>query len=276
MSGHRQGPPQGNPVEGSSGVPILMYHEVTPTPASNFRFYSVTPEVFGRQMRFLARAGYSTLSLDDLAHRCASRAPLPSRSVIITFDDGFRSCIEHAVPHLERFGFSATFFVVAGLVGGGSQWLREILGHELPLADWGLLRWLSGRGFTCGAHSLSHPHLTQLSPDARQHELAESKRMLEAQLERPVAHLAYPYGEYDPEIRAMVQELGYRTACAVRGGLSGLDSDVYALRRIAVGGEDSMLDFAFRVRTARFPGEYLRAKGRGALAWARGLGGLRS
>jgi len=270
VSGHESDP--GDRAGGGSAVPILMYHEITTTPASGFRFYSVTPEAFGQQMRFLARAGYSTLSLDDLAHRSVSRALLPSHPVIITFDDGFRSCIEHAVPHLERFGFSATFFVVAGLVGGTSDWLRESLGLELPLADWRMLRWLAGRGFTCGAHSLSHPHLTRLSPDARRHELAASKRLLEAQLERPVAHLAYPYGEYDPEIRAMAQELEYRTACAVRGGLAGTDGDMYALRRIAVGGNDSLLDFAFRVRTAQFPGEYLRAKGRLALRWAQRLG----
>jgi len=255
----------------SQRLPILMYHEVTPSPPADFRFYSVTPERFGQQMGFLARAGYSTLSLDLLAERSASGAPLPSRSVIITFDDGFKSCIEHAVPHLERFGFTAAFFAVAGLVGGGSRWLRESIGRELALADWDALRRLAERGFTCGAHSMSHAHLTQLAPEACRSELAESKRTMEMQLGLPVVHMAYPYGEYSAEVRALAQEVGYHTACAVRGGFSSVHDDLYALRRIAVGGADSLLDFAWRLRTAQFPGQYLRTKARTAWEWARGL-----
>jgi len=192
----------------SQRLPILMYHEVTPSPPADFRFYSVTPERFGQQMGFLARAGYSTLSLDLLAERSASGAPLPSRSVIITFDDGFKSCIEHAVPHLERFGFTAAFFAVAGLVGDASRWLRESIGRELALADWDALRRLAERGFTCGAHSMSHAHLTQLAPEACRSELAESKRTMEMQLGLPVVHMAYPYGEYSAEVRALAQEVG--------------------------------------------------------------------
>jgi len=260
----------------SACVPILMYHEVTPRPAPDFHFYSVTPEQFARQMRWLAWAGYSTVSLDLLADRHAYGPPLPARSVVITFDDGFKSCIEHAVPHLERYGFSATFFVVAGLVGGTGRWLRAILDRELALADWDALHRLTERGFTCGAHSMSHPHLTRLSSEACWFELAESKRVLEARLGRPVVHLAYPYGEYTSEVLRLAKEAGYRTACAVRGGFAGVDDELYALRRIAVGGSDSLVDFACRVRTARFPGQYLRARAQAAWTWARRLGKSRS
>jgi len=253
------------------GLPILMYHEVTPRPSTDFHFYSVTPERFARQMRWLAWAGYSAVSLDLLAERLASGAPLPPRSVAITFDDGLKSCVEHAIPHLESYGFSATFFVVAGLVGGTSRWLRTSLGRELALADWDALRRLTDRGFTCGAHSMSHAHLTELSCDACRFELTESKRVLEDRLERPVVHMAYPYGEYNAEVVTLAQEAGYRTACAVRGGFAGVDDELLALRRIAVAGSDSLVDFACRVSTARFPGQYLRDTARAAWTRARGL-----
>jgi peptidoglycan/xylan/chitin deacetylase (PgdA/CDA1 family) len=224
----------------------------------------VTTEAFRSQMRFLAWAGYPTVGFDALLNQASTGRPLSSRSVILTFDDGFESCLENAVPHLERFGFSATFFVVAGLVGERSQWLRAELGLELPLADWGRRRRLSDRGFLFGAHILSHAHHTHLSPDAGRFELMESKRILEERLGRPVRHMAYPYGAYNPEVRSLAQEAGYRTACAVRGGLSGTEDDPYTLRRIVVTGRDSLLDFACRLRTAQPWGQYVRRKARAA------------
>jgi peptidoglycan/xylan/chitin deacetylase (PgdA/CDA1 family) len=253
-------------------VPILMYHDVASTAAPGFAFYTVAPERFRAQMRFLAWAGYTSVSLDALAEHLISQRPLPERPVVITFDDGFRSCIENAVPVLDRYGFTATFFIVAGLVGDRSRWLRELTADGLPLADWPMLRRLVEQGFQCGAHSLSHPHLPSLSADACRAELAESKRVLEEQLRRDVPHVAYPYGEYTAEVRALAVEAGYRTACAVRGGFSGADDDRFALRRIAVGGGDSLVDFGWRLRTAQYPGPYLRGTARRAWYRIRGQG----
>jgi peptidoglycan/xylan/chitin deacetylase (PgdA/CDA1 family) len=254
----------------SHQVPILMYHDVASTPAAGFAFYTVSPDSFRAQMRFLAWAGYTAVSLDALAGSPLAQDLLPERPVVITFDDGFRSCIENAVPVLARYGFTATFFIVAGLVGDRSRWLRETLRDDLPLADWRLLRRLVENGFECGAHSMSHPHLPSLSPDACRAELAESKRVLEERLGREVPHAAYPYGDFTPGVRAVAAEVGYRTACAVRGGFSGPDDDRFALRRIAVGGGESLVDFVWRLRTAQYPGPYLRGKAR--RAWER-IGG---
>lgn len=240
-----------------------MYHEVTPTPVAGFSVYSVTPQAFRSHMRFLAWAGYTAVSLD----RLCSGVPLPRRPVVITFDDGFKSCIEHAVPQLEAFGFSAIFFVVAGLVGATSRWLRPELGCELPLADWAALRSLLDRGFECGAHSVTHPHLPQLSAEVCRHELVESKRIIEEQLGQEVAHMSYPYGDYNPGIRSMVQDIGYRTACSTRGGLSGPQDDRFELRRVRVTGRYSLLDFAWRLRTAQGVGQFLRTRALGA--WQR-------
>ena len=244
-----------------------MYHDVTPAPAPGFEFYSVTNKAFGAQMRLLAWMGYSTIGFDAFLERVSTGKPLPSRAVILTFDDGFESCIENAVPHLKRFGFSATFFVVPGLVGKGSRWLRDRLGVELPLAGWSRLRQLTEEGLECGAHGLTHSHLTELSADASRFEMTESKRILEEQLGRPVRHMAYPYGAYNSEVRSLAKEAGYSTACAVRGGHSGAHDDRFALRRIVVSGCDSLLDFACRLQTAQPFGEFVRRKVRSA--WSR-------
>ncbi|MEK7785041.1 MAG: polysaccharide deacetylase family protein, partial [Chloroflexota bacterium] len=161
-------------------VPILMYHQVAPQSLPAFRKYTVTPKAFAAQMRWLALAGYVPIMLDDLlAARSGGSGCLPSRPVIITFDDGFQDCVDYAVPILQARGFRAIFYLVAGLMGRVSEWLITERGIELALIDWATARRLEAAGFQCGAHSLSHPHLANLDVAACRIELYESRRLLE-------------------------------------------------------------------------------------------------
>lgn len=230
-------------------VPILMYHEVTPRPSPSFRKYALTPAAFAAQMRWLALAGYVPITLDDLLAQRSGEKRLPARPVVITFDDGYQDCAEHAVPILQARGFTATFFLVAGLMGGGSEWLRATRGIELALMDWSSARRLEAAGLQCGAHSLSHPHLADLDPDACRTELSESRQRLEDELGHVVRHLAYPYGSYNDMVRATAAECGYRTACSVQIGLSTADDDLFGLHRVPVSGLESFVDFVFRLQS---------------------------
>jgi peptidoglycan/xylan/chitin deacetylase (PgdA/CDA1 family) len=244
-------------------VPILMYHEISPTPHPLFRKYSLTPEAFTSQMDWLLRLGYATVSLDTLVSSRELNVDLPARSVIITFDDGFRDCVRYAPPILVARGFSATFFLVASLVGMHSRWLVPKLGAELPLAGWDDLRSLLEAGFSCGAHGLTHQALATVGPEECRRELVESKLHLESELGKRVDHLAYPHGSYTAAVRQLAGEVGYRSACSVRSGLSGADDDVLALRRVPVSGEDSLVDFLCRLRTAESVSQVFRRGARG-------------
>ncbi len=248
-------------------VPILMYHQVSPRPLPAFRQYCVTPRAFASQMSWLARAGYVPVDIAALLEHRAGRASLPPKPVVITFDDGFRDCMEHAVPVLEEHGFPAMFYLVAGLMGRTSRWLAKERGVELPLMDWASARRLATAGFRCGAHSLTHPRLAEVSPAECRGQLEGSRRLLEEKLGLEVRDLSYPFGSYNDDVREMALQAGYRSACSVRTGLSGPDDDPLALHRVRVDGRDFLLDFACRLRTARSPRELLRAKTRGV--WRR-------
>src|SRR5438309_1287456 len=112
------------------GVPILMYHQVMPQRVAGFRKYTVTARAFRAQMSYLRRAGYAPVSMSDLLDFHTNNGRLPQRPVVITFDDGFQGCLDHAVPVLERFGFTAIFYIVSNLVGKSSKWLVAEKGIE--------------------------------------------------------------------------------------------------------------------------------------------------
>jgi peptidoglycan/xylan/chitin deacetylase (PgdA/CDA1 family)/glycosyltransferase involved in cell wall biosynthesis len=235
-------------------IPILMYHQVAPDPPAAFRKYTVTPRMFAVQMRWLARARYVPVTLDALLEHRAGRRRLPARAVVITFDDGFADCARYAAPILERYGFNALFYLVAGLMGTASDWLAP-RGLALPIMGWATARRLEAAGFVCASHTVTHPHLADLAPGGCLAELRDARALLEDRLGHAVCDLAYPYGSFNAAVRAVAAEAGYRTACSTRIGRSAPDDDILALHRIPVNGDESLLDFICRLRTTRSFGE---------------------
>jgi peptidoglycan/xylan/chitin deacetylase (PgdA/CDA1 family) len=232
-------------------IPILMYHQVTPQPLDCLRKYTVTVRSFAAQMAWLALRKYTAITLDQLIEHRAGHGVLPPRPIVITFDDGFQDVFEYALPVLRQLHFTATFYLVVGLVGKRSHWLLAQHDVELPLMDWQSALQLERAGFQCAAHTMSHPHLAELPPHVCRQELSESRHLLEQQLGHPVRHLAYPYGSFNRQVRSIAAELGYRTACSVRIGRSPAYDDPLALHRIPVSGHDTLLDFVVRLRTGR-------------------------
>lgn len=234
----------------ADSVPILMYHQVSDAPRTAFLKYTVTGRAFAAQMKWLAANGYSTIDLPTLLAHRRGGAPIPKHSVVITFDDGFRECANVAAPAMEAHGFSATFFVVAGLMGDASRWLVAERGIEFPIMSWDDARMLERAGHRCESHSMTHPRLAELSPAVCRDELARARATLEDELGHPVRYLAYPFGSEDQQVRDIAADCGYDAACTVAIGISAAGDDVYALPRVPVLGTDSLLDFASRIRTA--------------------------
>lgn len=226
-----------------------MYHEVCLSPHPAFQRYTVTVREFTRQMRVLAALGYETIDLDTLVRARAGKGSLPRRPVIITFDDGYQGSVDHAVPVLRAYNFTACFFLVAGLMGETSRWMVPQLGVDLPLMGWDTARKLGAEGFQFGAHTMTHRRLTDVDSATGRTELDDARKCIEQELGRPAIHLAYPFGSYDRSVQVLAAEAGYVTACSTRPGLSPADDDLLALRRVSVYGHDSIFDFVSRLRT---------------------------
>jgi peptidoglycan/xylan/chitin deacetylase (PgdA/CDA1 family) len=225
-----------------------MYHEVAEAAPAGFGKYVVAPRAFAAHMRWLRLAGYRTVTMDALLAHRDDTGRLPARPVIVTFDDGYRGCVRHAGPTLARHGFTAVVFVVAGLVGSTARWLAA-RGLDLPLADWDELRAARQLGVRYGSHGLTHERLVALGEPECRRQLSDARHRLEDGLGEAIVHLAYPFGAYDERVKALAREVGYRSACSVRAGLSRDGDDRLALRRVPVDGGGSLLDFACRVAT---------------------------
>jgi peptidoglycan/xylan/chitin deacetylase (PgdA/CDA1 family) len=234
-------------------VSALAYHKVAEIPpTAKYRCNYITPARFDAQLRCLQMAGYSSISFRDyLAYRRGERR-LPHRAVLITFDDGYKSNLEIAVPMLRRRGFTATFFVVAGLLGGTNAWDEDEL--QEPLLSEADVRSMHALGFEIQSHTLTHPHLTRLSPFDLSHELGDSRRLLEGILDAPVDVIAYPWSEHDADVRQAAADAGYDAGVVLRRRTNFSDTPRFELRRIGINDETSLLRFAWDLARLRHRG----------------------
>lgn len=208
-----------------------MYHKVDQIlPGTRYPGNHVLPEAFEEQLAELKRLSYQSITLEQWIAYKEKRAPLPHRSIIITFDDGYQSTHRIAWPLLRRYGFGATVFLVAGLIGKTNAW--DVEERQEPLLNASEIREMQDGGVTFGSHTLSHRALTRIPLDEAARELTDSRKSLEALLERPVTTLCYPYAKQNRAIRDLARTAGYTAAVIGRGGKNWLWTDSYALRRI--------------------------------------------
>ena len=211
------------PEKRKTKVPILVYHHIRLTydGSRGLRRMTVTAEVLDQQMKFLQDRGYHVITFSDLADYFDQGRELPTLPVIITFDDGWVTQYENALPLLAKYHFPATFFVVT-----------DYIGHR-GFVSWPQLQTLLTEGMKIGSHSRSHPRLTKIADPAQLwDQVYNSKVMLESQLEVPIAEFAYPYGSYNTEAAEMVKAAGYRVGRACCTGVAHTSTDVFALRAI--------------------------------------------
>lgn len=209
-------------------VPILMYHYIRPDPGKNDPIgedLSVSPDHFQAQMAWLAQNGYHTMTVSELNQVRNHQIGLPTKPIVLTFDDGYRDFYTAAYPVLKQYGFKATLFVITGVV------------DQPPYVTWDMIKEMDRSGLIeMGAHTVTHRDLPSLSAaDARQ-EIFESKQTLETRLGHPVVSFNYPSGRYDDAVVALVKQAGYQIAVTTQGGWARATEDSLLLPRVRVHG----------------------------------------
>ncbi len=222
-----------------STLAALAYHKVGPPGPEAWETWWYVPEqVFADQLATLSACGWETIDIGGLRAALAGSSRLPERAALVTFDDGYRSVYEHALPVLRRLGCPALMFVPTDFVGGTNEFDSDVEPAE-PMCSWDELGELNRSGVAVQSHGKSHRAFSDISAAERRREIADSKAALEARLEEPVDFFAYPYGDDadgTADVRAALAASGYRAAFGYGGGPFELGgADRYRLARIAMG-----------------------------------------
>ena len=228
-------------------IPVLMYHSVCRQPTPETRDLSVHPIEFEQQLAVLGDLGFTAVTMAGLVDHWrrtatgAEPAPLPERTVVLTFDDGYADFHEVVLPLLEHHRTTATLYVTTGwLADAGKQRAGRALA---PMLNWSQLAEIAAQGVEVGGHSHSHAQLDQLSPPQLLEELTVNQSLLEQRLQRTVATFGYPYGYSSARVRRAVHACGYSGACAVANALAEPRQGPYALSRLTVRRSTTLEDF---------------------------------
>jgi peptidoglycan/xylan/chitin deacetylase (PgdA/CDA1 family) len=244
-------------VKEAGGMPrprplrVLAYHAIRDlADAPVVKSYAVPPELFGRHLNLLRRAGFSFVSADEFLHFLYEGGGLPRRPLLLTFDDGYEELLDVVLPMLKERAIPAVVFAVSGFVGGTNAWDEAIGAPRLRLLDANGLRELARAGVEIGAHSRTHRPLTRVSEEELSGEVAGSVSDLEAGGLRRPRMFAYPEGEYDLKAREATKRAGLKAAFTVRAGRVRPGLSPYEIPRIEIMREDRGLGFLWKVITA--------------------------
>lgn len=237
-------------AEGSR-VAVLGYHDFSETlPETAMR---IRTSKFRKQMETLRQLGLTVISLDDFVAWKRGEKEIPEKSVLLTFDDGWKSVHTEAFPILREFGYPWTMYLYKNYIDGGNKALTTAMIREMITA-----------GATIGSHSISHPYPATVKshirkgPDAYdaflRREMGESKRFLESKFKVAASTYAYPGGFLTEEMKAIASEFGYTHLFTVQPGKVTRDTpDTAVPRYMILGNYDRIFEFATTFRDAANP-----------------------
>lgn len=172
-------------------VPIFMYHHVSNLPVRDYLDYNltVTTTNFNAQLTWLQQQGYHSITMTELFDTLYYGKALPTRPMILTFDDGYNDMYTDALPALLAHHYRGVFYIITGFTGGNYM-------------TWEQVRTLAQDGMQTASHTVHHVNVGQPpAGTSTQNELLLSKKTLETQLGQPIQFFCYPTGEpfhHDP------------------------------------------------------------------------------
>ncbi|NQY95444.1 MAG: polysaccharide deacetylase family protein, partial [Campylobacteraceae bacterium] len=231
-----------------NGAVILLYHHVSnTTPAST----SVSVETFKKHLNYLNDNDFQVLPLSAILSALKDKNSLPNKSVAITFDDAYVSILDNALPLLKEKGYAFTVFVNTQSVNAA---YKNIL-------TWDELKILQQNKGTIGNHTHSHAHMVRrLKNETKKEwedrmslEINSAQKILKDKLDVSNKLFAYPYGEYNDEVKEILKNLGY-SGLAQQSGAIGLNYNNLEIPRFPMAANHSnMKRFATSVHSKELP-----------------------
>lgn len=207
-------------------VPILCYHRIRnilATDGPNMKTYSVTPTDFAQQMKALSDNGYHSILPNELYDYLVYNAKLPSKPVMITFDDTREEQYRLAVPEMNKYGFKGVYFIMTISINRPKYMTKEKIKN------------LSDTGHGIGTHSWDHHMVTKYVGKDWENQLAKPKKKLEDITGKTIPYFAYPDGIWNHASIAEIKKNGYQLAFSLSTKRDEKEP-LYTVRRIIVAG----------------------------------------
>ena len=228
-------------------VSVIGYHDIAENlPETAMRLHT---SKFRKQMEAIRLLGIKVITLNEFIAWKKGDQQLPEKSILITFDDGWKSIYTDAFPILKEFGFPYTIFLYKNYIDGGGKALTTPMIQEM----------LTAGGLSIGSHSVSHPYpLTVKSYRKKganvydaylRKEMGESKRFIESKFPVKVNSYAYPGGYYTEEMLKLGEEFGYDCMfTVVPGKIKRAQPNETLPRYIILGNYDKIFETATTFR----------------------------
>ncbi|HEX9917471.1 MAG TPA: polysaccharide deacetylase family protein [candidate division Zixibacteria bacterium] len=219
--------------------PILLFHKI-----DNSFEWGITRQTikqFEREIRFLSESGYKTVTFEEIDNLSTQ-----DKKVVLTFDDGYESIYQNALPILQKHNMFAYIFIPTGFVGKENSWDANLGNRRFKHLGWEQIKEMSEYGFLFGSHSVNHPDLTRLSDKHLKYELEVSKDQLEQELGKKIDLLSYPFGKTNSRVRAMAKEAGYKKGFTICKSIS--PPNHFAVARKPLYLIDSLLSFEIKLK----------------------------
>jgi len=220
-------------IYANRGVRILAYHGVEPIPSNS---YSVSLDNFKLQMEYL-KNHYTVVPLSEYERTWDSGRNKPGKTVILTFDDGFKNFYQNAFPILKEYGLPATCFIISSKINDTDNGymncneLKELLDSKL---------------IQLGSHTVTHRHLSTLEDGQLVEEVVESKKYLESKMASKIDSFSYPYGtprDFDQRCLHAIERSSYKLACTSINGVNLSSTNRFKIRRTKIEWGDNLSNF---------------------------------
>lgn len=206
-------------------LPTFLYHHIQSHESAVEKkqtALTVYTDIFKEQMEYLKSKGYNVVSMQDLINFFDSGTPIPPKSILLTFDDGYQDFYTDAYPILSALGFRSTMFTVTGLVNNSDYLIWDEIASMNGLALF-------------GNHTWSHKSLPSADTSVQQKEISlADSQLTEHGLNSPKV-FAYPYGGYTPFAESYIKSLGYKIAFGTVPGSVLCKKQRFNLPRLHVG-----------------------------------------
>ncbi len=221
-------------------IPILCYHQIRdykPTDSKVAKDYIVPPSVFAEQMKALADSGYHTVLPEELYNYLAYGSPLPSKPVMLTFDDTDLEQFTVAAPEMKKHGYKGVFFIMTVSIGRPRYMSKE------------QIQQLSDEGHAIGSHTWDHHNVKKYAGDDWATQIEKPTKQLETITGKKINFFAYPFGLWNPEAIPELKKRGMIAAFQLYAKRDEKDP-LFTIRRIIITGTNSGAGMLTKMRTS--------------------------